>query len=257
MVTLVAMVFSASALANEQNKVEQIVAQAYQAFYYAGDDGQTKARMLIVDNSGNKQLRQFNIFRKDKLDGGAQDYLVVFEKPTDVKDTVFLVNKKVASEDNRWLYLPGLDLTKRISASDKRTSFVGSHYFYEDISGRNIELDTFEFLEESADTYTIKAIPKDPSSVEFDHYQIIIAKTTKLPMLMQYFKKGKLYRQAEILESEIIDTYPTVLKSKVTDLESGGYTLVQFRKPSYDLGLENLLFTERSLRNPPKTLFTK
>ncbi len=37
--------------------------------------------------------------------------------------------------------LPDLDLVKRIAAGDKRTSFVGSHFLYEDISGRAVQED--------------------------------------------------------------------------------------------------------------------
>jgi hypothetical protein len=65
------------------------------------------------------------ILRRDVIDGGDQDYVVLFSRPADVRNTVFLVKKHVASDDDRWLYLPGLDLVRRIAAGDKRTSFVG------------------------------------------------------------------------------------------------------------------------------------
>lgn len=240
---------------NAQAKdVMEIVQESYIASYYPGDDAQQKARMLIVDAKGSKQLRQFNIFKKDKADGGDQDFLVVFEKPSDVKNTVFLVNKHIETEDDRWIYLPGLDLDKRISASDKRTSFVGSNYFYEDISGRNLKLDIFELLAESEKTYQIKAIPKDKSLVEFDSYQMTIDKETMLPLVVEYFKNGSVYRKGEILQTKEVDGYPTVIKSKVSDFETGGYTIVQFKTPTYNVGLKDDLFTERSLRNPPKGL---
>lgn len=244
-----------SANADVNSKVLKIVEEAYQACYYAGDDAQRKARMMIVDKNGSKQLRQFNIFKKDKEDGGDQDFLVVFEKPSDVKNTVLLVNKHVESEDDRWIYLPGLDLDKRISAADKRTSFVGSNYFYEDISGRNLELDNFELVSETEGTYEVKATPKDPTLVEFDYYVMTIDKTTMMPIVMDYFSDGKLYRKAEILEVKEVDGLPTVFKSKISDLNTGGHTLVQFRKPNYNVGLADDLFTERSLRKPPQNLF--
>ncbi len=239
------------------NKVMQIVKDAYQACYYAGDDAQRKARMQIIDSKGEKQLRQFNIFKKDVVDGGNQDFLVVFEKPSDVKNMVFLVNKKVEAEDERWLYFPGLDLDKRVAASDKRTSFVGSDYYYEDISGRNINLDKFELINETDKEYQIKATPKDPSQVEFSYYKMVIDKSTMLPMSMEYFKGEALYRKAEILEVKNVDGYPTVFKSKISNFESGSHTLVQFRAPNYNIGLAADLFTERSLRNPPASLFKK
>ena len=115
--------------------VESIVRQANLAAYYQGLDGRSEARMTIRDGKGNEQLRQFTILRRDREQGGDQDFLVAFSRPADVRNTVFMVAKHTQSDDDRWLYLPGLDLVKRISAGDKRTSFVGSHYFYEDVSG--------------------------------------------------------------------------------------------------------------------------
>lgn len=95
--------------------VEEIISKANKVSYYAGDDGRSDARMMIVDKDGNRQLRQFVILRKDIQDEGDQNFLVVFSRPSDVRGTVFLVNKHVDRDDDRWLYLPGLDLEKRIS----------------------------------------------------------------------------------------------------------------------------------------------
>ena len=41
-------------------------------------------------------------------------------------------------------------------------------------------------------------------------------------------------------------------KSRVSNLEIGGYTDMQFRYIAYDLGMPAEVFTERSLRTPPK-----
>lgn len=247
-----------SAQTKEQTiNLDEIIKKSYNAFYYAGDDASVKARMMIVDKSGNKQMRQFDVYRKDKSDGGDQDFLVVFERPSDVKGTVFLVNKHINGDDDRWLYLPGLDLEKRISASDKRTSFVGSDYFYEDISGRNYLLDNYTLVEQSDEFYKIQATPKEPKTVEFDHYIISINKKDFFPKEAVYFKNDKAYRKITVLETKLVDGYITITKSKVENLEQGSTTLVQFKKPAYNQQLNDSLFTVRSLRNPPKSIGKK
>ena len=121
----------------EAMDVSEIIDRANLASFYAGENGRSDARMIIFDDKGNKQLRQFVIHRKDLADGGDQQFLVVFSRPADVRGTVFLVHKKAQAEDDRWLYLPALDLEKRIATSDNRSSFVGSDFFYEDVSGRH------------------------------------------------------------------------------------------------------------------------
>ncbi|MDF2180088.1 outer membrane lipoprotein-sorting protein [Aliiglaciecola sp. CAU 1673] len=244
-------IFAGTAMA--QMSATEIVKKAELAAYYAGDDGRSAARMLITDAQGRKQMRQFIILRKDQSDGGSQDMLVFFSRPADVKDTVFRVVKHTDKDDDRWLYLPGLDLVKRISAGDKRTSFVGSHFFYEDVSGRNTEQDNFTLLSETDSAYVLEGKPKDPSSVEFTRYEVTIDKENFLPTQIRFFNaQDQEYRHVEALKIETIQGHPTVTHSKVEDLINGGSTEMQFRFISYDLGLPEDIFTERSLRTPPR-----
>mgnify|MGYP000035307366 CR=1 FL=1 len=239
--------------ASAADDVNEIIKKSNLASYYAGDDGSAQARMIIVDAKGNKQMRQFTILRKDQEDLGNQDMLVFFSRPTDVQGTVFRVTKKVQGDDDRWLYLPALDLVKRISAGDKRTSFVGAHFYYEDVSGRNPAEDNFTLLNSDESFYLIKAEPKAPSTVEYAYYQISIDKNTYLPMQAQYFdSQNKLIREMKVLSVENIDGFPTVLHAKMSQLTDGSYTEMQFRNVKYNVGLPDNIFSERSLRTPPK-----
>lgn len=242
----------------EAMKIDEIIERANLAAYYAADNGRSDARMIIVDNKGNQQMRQFVIYRQDDvIDGGNQKFLVVFSRPSDVRGTVFLVHKKAQEDkdldDDRWLYLPALDLEKRISASDNRTSFVGADFYYEDVSGRHPTADQHQLIDETDEFYVIKSIPKEPSTVEFVSYQMQIDKTSYLPMSIEYLDdQGEIYRRVEVIEAAEIQGHPTVMKSKVSNLKTNGYTLLEFRRPSYDIEMNEDLFTLRSLRNPPK-----
>ncbi len=181
---------------------------------------------------------------------------MLFSRPADVRNTVFLVKKHVGEDDDRWLYLPGLDLVKRIAAGDKRTSFVGSHFFYEDVSGRGVEEDTHELVETTDSFYLVKNIPIDEGSVEFSYWTVWIDKATFLPKKMEYMDDtDKVYRRIEALEVEEIDGYPTVTQMKVSDLRDGGYTVSEFRNIQYNLNIPENVFTERTLRNPPQQWF--
>ena len=244
---------SFSSLAADLIQADEIIKKANLAAYYSADDGSAQARMIIVDNKGNKQIRQFTILRKDIEDLGDQEMLVFFSRPTDVKGTVFRVQKKVTTDDNRWLYLPALDLVKRISAGDKRTSFVGAHFFYEDVSGRNPEEDSFTLEATTEKHYRLKAVPKKPTSVEFAYYLTEIDKQTFLPMQVSYFNaQGAATRKMQVLKTQKINGYATVVHAKMTDMTDDSYTEMQFRKVKYDLGLPMNIFSTRSLRTPPK-----
>ncbi len=234
--------------------IAEIISKANNVSYYGGDDGRSEVAMTITDNQGRIRERLFTILRKDtQQDGGNQLYFVYFKRPTDVRKTTFLVHKYIARDDDRWMYLPGLDLVKRIAASDKRTSFMGSHFFYEDVSGRNMDADHHELLLEDDTYYVIKNTPKDPASVEFSSFTVWIDKKSFLPMKAEYAdKSGTIYRTMEVLGVETIQGYTTVTKSRINDLGTGGNTITEFTNIKYNLNLNEDLFSERYLRNPPK-----
>ena len=232
---------------------DEIVERANLAAYYGGADGRSEVRMIITDGQGRQQRRQFTVLRRDVAEAADQQFLVVFSQPSDVRGTVFLVHKHVDRDDDRWLYLPGLDLVKRISAGDKRTSFVGAHYFYEDVSGRRPSDDTHELQETTDDFYVLGHTPRDPGSVEFAHYRTWIDRKTFLPMKIEYTNAaGDVYRRVEVSKVDVFDGHPTVTVSRVSDLLTGGRTDMQFRYIKYDVGLPEDVFTERALRNPPR-----
>lgn len=242
--------------AEELTDVNAIVEKANHVAFYQGNDGKALARMLIMDNQGRKQFRQFSIARKDLgSDDTDQMFFVDFKRPADVKKTTFLVHKHTESEDDRWLYLPDLDLVKRISSGDKRTSFVGSHFYYEDVSGRQLKEDTHSLIETTEKFYIITGKPKTPDTVEFHSYKVWIDKQNFMPVKTEYYDdKGKVFRKVEALKVEEIKGFPTATKMRIDDLISGGYTLMELRKVQYNIDLDESEFSERSLRNPPSSL---
>ena len=239
--------------------VEEIIEKANHVSYYQGIDGKSYVEMVITDSQGRTRNRGFTILRRnqDKKDE-EQKYYVYFDKPSDVRKMVFLVWKHIGKDDDRWLYLPALDLVKRIAASDKRTSFVGSHFYYEDVSGRSLEEDEHTLDGTDEKFYIVKNVPKKPDEVEFSSYRVWIDKENFMPMKAEYMdKNGKKYRVMEAIKVETIDDFPTVTKSRITDIESGGNTVMTFSDVKYNIGIPENAFTERYLRRAPRRWLKK
>jgi hypothetical protein len=238
----------------EVTDVETIVSKANIVAYYQGKDGKANVKMTITNKQNQKRLREFNILRKDIEEGGDQKYFVYFLKPPDVRKMVFMVHKHADpdKDDDRWLYLPDLDLIRRIAAGDKRTSFVGSNFLYEDVSGRSLKEDTHELINTTDEFFVVKNIPKKPDTVEFSYYNVSIDRKTYVPMKMEFYgKDNTLYRIIESKKVEMIQKFPTVTKSVVSDLKTGSKTEMEFSKVKYDINLKDV-FQERYLRRPPR-----
>ena len=267
MITILLGLVAGTCLAHDPDaalSVDEIVARANHMALYQGTDSKGKVSMTITDRTGQTRRREFNILRKDGSgDDGDQKYYTLFQRPADVRKMTFMVHKHAALswDDDRWLYLPGLDLVKRIAASDKRTSFAGSDFLYEDISGRSPAEDDHQLVETTAAHYLIKNTPKRPGSVEFAYYLAHIDRQSFLPVKMEFFKdRERRYRVIEAIKIEPVETeedgqtvtYPTVTVSVARDLETQSQTKMVFSNIRYNTGLKDSLFAERYLRRPPR-----
>jgi hypothetical protein len=240
--------------AGDTPDVQTIVTKANIVAYYQGDDGKAKVKMTITDKRGQERNREFIILRKDVADGGDQKYFVYFQRPSDVRRMTYMVHKHAAidKDDDRWLYMHALDRVNRIAAGDKRTSFVGSDFLYEDVSGRSLDEDTHELIETTDSQFIVKNTPKKPDTVEFSYFTVAIDRKNYVPMKMEFFdKEGKLYRTIESQKVETIQELPTVTKSVVQDLKTGSKTEMEFTDVQYNIGLGDV-FEERYLRRPPR-----
>ncbi len=250
-----------SAPSQGQLTVEQIVEQSNRVAYYQGKDGRARVQMKITDSQGRIREREFVILRWDQpaLDGsdsdehcGNQKFYVYFRRPADVNKMAFLVWKYVDKDDDRWLYMPALDLVKRIASADKRTSFVGSDFYYEDVSGRNINDDVHELVETTDTYYVLKNTPKSPGSVEFAHYKMWVHKETFMTIKVEYFNVAQeKYREYQALKVDNIQGRNTVTRASMKDLRTGSETTVEYNDVTYDVGVPEDIFSERYLRAAP------
>lgn len=243
---------------------KEIMEKTHHRILYQGDSKKSSMKMTIIDKKGNKRKRQFYSLRLDKdskekkLDRGTgeQFFYIYFKRPGDIKKTAFLVHKHSTKDDDRWLYLPALDLVKRIASGDKRTSFVGSNFFYEDISGRSLYDDTHKIDSQDKTYYVLKSTPKVKDDVEFSYYKTWVHKKSFIPVSIKYFnKQGEMYRYFENLKVEMIDNIQTVTKGVMYDVKRGEKTMIESSKIVYNQGMTESIFTERYLRNPPKKYF--
>jgi len=227
------------------------------AYYYPQTDAKSEISMRIVNRQGQVRERRLTMLRLNEAPGGDQSYYIYFHEPADVKGMSFLVLKHLGRDDDRWMYLPAIDLVKRIATSDKRTSFAGSDFTYEDVSGRALDEDANELIgEEDINIYhcfVVKSTPKRPDEAGFSYRKFWIDKVTHLPLKVEHYDlKGKLYKAYETQEIKTIQDTPTIMKAVMKDLEGERYTEITMKEVSYNVGVTSDIFQERLLRRPPR-----
>ena len=231
-----------------------IVRKMHQAFFYQGESFRARVKMTLTSASGSERLRELTMLRINTPASGGQRYFMYFHAPGDVRRMAFLIYKYPAREDDRWLFIPALSLVQRIAAKDSQSSFVGSDFTYEDVSGRDVEADAHRLLREEdlggKPCYVIESVPKGAAS--YQRKVSWIDKAVFLPLKEEYYDvQGQLFKEFAAEEIKEIDGVPTAVKRAMKSIKTGHKTVVEFSDVKYRLGLKPEEFSERALRNPP------
>ena len=236
---------------------EEAMKKSQAAFLYPGKDFKARVVMKLINKDGQERVRELTMLRKNVGEpGGEQKYFMYFFQPADVKDMSFMIYKYPAKDDDRWLFIPAINMVKRIASQDRRSSFVGSDFTYEDVSGRDIEDDNHAIEREekvgNRDCYVVTSTPKG-TGADFGHKFTWVDKATFLPLKEeQYDKRGNRYKLFTADEVVDIKGFPTLVKRTMKNLQTGHRSEVAYVRTDYDLGIEDSLFSERFLRQPPR-----
>ncbi len=232
----------------------EIVQKSQAVFFEAGQDLKARIKMTLTTRDGQQRLRELTMLRNN-YPAGEQKYFLYFHSPADVSGTTFMVYKYPNREDDRWLFIPALNLVQRVAARDSRSSFVGSDFSYEDVSGRDIEADTHRVVRTEAlgsrQTVVIESVP----TREADYAKKLswIDQTTFLPLKDEYYDiQGALYKIFTADEIRDVQGWPTATRRTMTNVKTGHKTEVVYETVVYNVGLGDDIFTERALRRPPE-----
>lgn len=232
----------------------EIVKKSQAAFYEAGMDFQARVKMTLTTREGQTRLRELTMLRKNGP-SGEQKYFIYFHSPADVAGTTFMVYKYPNRDDDRWLFIPAINLVNRIAARDSRSSFVGSDFTYEDVSGRDLAADAHALLREEPfndrKAYVVESKPIGPA--EYTRKLSWINQATLLPLKEEYYDiQGALYKVFTADEVKEIQGLPTTMKRTMANVKTGHKTEVVFERIQYNVGIGDDLFSERYLRRPPE-----
>lgn len=236
----------------------EVMKKANLVSYYPANDARSQMLMKVYSPGKKKPIRKmFYMLKYDLEEGGEQMFFVYFTKPSDIRQTTFLVHKKLNQDDYRRLYIPASDKVVAIAGSRKQDPFMGSDFSYEDVSGRHFNRDKHK-LKKSENfkgeaVYVVESIPKkkEPKIARIKSW---IRKSDFVPLKVEFFNhNNELFKYYLAGNIKLIQGYPTVMKRTMISPIDKTRTIIVLnpKKMKYDVGLKKRLFSERSLKNPP------
>lgn len=212
--------------------------------------------MELVNNKGIKQVRKVKQY--SFLDqNNNRSNLIRFQSPADVKGTGFLSIENTGRDDDQWLFLPALNKSRRISASDETDYFMGSDFAFEDIGVEKIDENNYSLIGNEVvngvECYVLEATPNNKKKeTGYSKRVIYVSKDNSLILKTNYYnKKGdlfKVYLGEDIQPIEGTTKWRT-LKMSMKNINTGHSTILLFSNYKINKGLDKNIFTQRNLES--------
>jgi outer membrane lipoprotein-sorting protein len=204
--------------------------------------------MTIVSSKGRKKIREIKVWTKNNID--RDDWRVMkFLSPPDVKNVGFLV----LSDDQMYLYLPEFYRIRRIASHNKKESFMGSDFSYEDMgtSGFTKFYDS-KLLNENDNEWILELKRKQGVSKPYRKIKMWVLKESELPLRMELYDNSE--NLWKVVEQKVKKTgnYWIPIKIKMKNVKKNSYTVLEMKDIKVDQRLGKELFTKRFLKRRVK-----
>ncbi|PLX12937.1 MAG: outer membrane lipoprotein-sorting protein [Marinilabiliales bacterium] len=218
-------------------------------------DGETRKstmHMELINKRGSKRERTMQSYSKDY--GKDKKTIMFFQQPADVKGTGFLTwdyNDDDKSDD-RWLYLPAMKKTRRISGtSAKKEYFMGSDFTYDDLGNRDVDADNHHLIKEETvngfECWVIESTPKDNDDL-YSKKVGWIRKDNYMAVKVEYYdNQERLLKVLEINDLKKVDGFWTATKMTMSNHQRNHKTIIRFESMSFNETIDDNLFTVNML----------
>ena len=220
-----------------------------------GDTRSLEMTMQLINKRGSVRERKVISYSMD-VGSNKKDKktLMFFQYPGDVKGTSFLTwdYDEIGKDDDKWLYLPAMKKTRRISGSSaKKDYFMGTDFTYDDMGSRNVDEDDHKLLrEETVDgqkCWIVESVSKDSRDL-FSKKISWIRQDNYMAVKVDYYDKlGKLHRKLIISDIVKVDGFWVAKKMHMTNIQTNHQTKILIDNPKYDIGISESSFTVAKL----------
>lgn len=210
----------------------------------APSDIQARMIMIIRSSKGEEKRRELMVWTKNNPTG--DDWrLMKFIAPPDIKDLGFLV----LADDQMYLYLPEFQRVRRLASHNKRESFVGSDFSYDDLGTSGFSAFFVPELKQETEKFWILELKRRPEAKkQYSKIIMTVDRETELPIRFElYDDSGQLFK-VETQENSRIGKYWIPTKFIMENVKAGSRTSLELTEVKVDQNLSPEIFTERNLK---------
>ena len=220
-----------------------------------GDSREAEMKMTLTNKRGSSRERRLSTFSID-VGQGKKDRksILFFTYPGDVKGTGFLTwdYDTPSREDDKWLYLPAMKKTRRISGSSaKKDYFMGSDFTYNDMSMRNVDEEKHQLLREENlaghRCWVVQSIPNDKDEI-YTRRVTWIRQDCLMAVKAEYYDKlNKLHRRLSISNIDKVQGFWTMHLMQMENVQTGHKTIIRMDNQRFNVKVAPNLFTVSKL----------
>lgn len=223
---------------------------------------QAQVVMELIEKNGAKEARQVIEYGRSK--NGLKAVVMDFVGPKTSKTTgtrFLLQENEGDKDDDKFIYLPELRATRRVSTADGSKAFVGTDASYDDLSTRDIDKDEHTLVGEESKTvagrtykcWVVSSISKNANDTQYGEKKQWVDQDTLIPVYAElYDKKGKLLKVLEVQKLDVITgatgkKYNTPMVNYMKNVQTGHATKISIIKVVADKELPDRIFTQNFL----------
>jgi uncharacterized protein len=233
---------------------EQIADKTFMASKFV--DSVSDATFRLMNKSGQERVRK--TFGTTKLQANGVDNMRMtrFLSPPDVKGTVTLLIEHADKDDDIWIYLPALKKVRRLVASNKKDSFVGTDFTYGDVIGHKPGDWKHKIVKEETldnrSVWVVESLPKNDDILSNSGYSKRINwidKESFLPLKSEFYDDaGELLKTSTFSDIKLMDKERNrwqAMKLEAQNVQTGHKTIIQFENLKVNQGVQDNYFTTR------------
>lgn len=208
--------------------------------------------MDLINKRGNVSTRILELYSKENNEKKLNT-MIIFHRPSSVKDTRFLSIGNSEKVPEQWIYMPALKRTKRITTSDADQSFLGTDFTYADMGANDIDKTSYSLLREerlnNEQCWVVETKPMESAGSDYFRTISWISKEMLLPVYVEmYDRQNKLIKKLTTENIEKIEGYWTPRITKMENVQTGHSTVLKIDKIVYNEDLPDGIFTSRFLQ---------